>query len=84
MEHLRQQLAIRSSLRMPLSIALIVCIVVTPIPTTTLFLPIIAYCCMRLYKQLQQQQLDAFLVTFELGCLLAVMTLFIAAHHVMY
>ncbi|OCS90402.1 hypothetical protein [Caryophanon latum] len=84
MEHLRQQLAIRSSLLIPLLIALIVCIVVTPIPTTALFLPIIAYFCMRLYKQLQHEQLDAFSITFELGCILFMMTLFIAAHRVMY
>ncbi|MEE1130439.1 MAG: hypothetical protein UHX00_02290 [Caryophanon sp.] len=84
MEHLRQQLAIRSSLLMPLLTALIVCIVFTPIPTTTLFLPMIAYCCMRLYKQLQHQQLDVFSITFELGCLLAVMTLFITTHTMLY
>lgn len=59
-------------------------VIATQLPVTTAFLPLIAYCSYRLYTQLQHETLDHFNVFFEVGCMLASVTLFITAHTVLY
>ncbi|OCS82979.1 hypothetical protein [Caryophanon tenue] len=59
-------------------------IIATTLPITILLLPFIAYTCKRLYIQLQQQSLDLFTVTFELGGILSTTAIFITLHTVLY
>lgn len=61
-----------------------VLLIATPLPITTAFLPLIAYCSYRLYTQLQHDTLDYFNIFFETGCMLAAVTIFITAHTVLY
>lgn len=84
MEQLRHQFPIKILFMSGSVLMLIACIAVTSLPFTVLALPIIAYCCMRLYKQLKYVQLDAFNVLFDVGCVLASVTLFITTHTALY
>lgn len=84
MTHILQRISPKTYLLLLCSITLCALVYTAVLPMSALLLPIIAYCCDRLYKHINTDQPDTLNIFFELGLVLSSMTLFITVHTMFY